>query len=405
MGSVLGLNGRLDAVNFFLADVRGGLGPYVSVYLLTAANWDQATIGAVLTASGLIGICAHAPIGALIDATHSKRALLVIAALMLAVCAIAIERAPIWPVVFAADITMAILGAVFAPTVASLTLGLMQPEQFSARIGRNAVFDRIGNVLIAAVAGFFGWWLGQRSVFWLVPVFALPAIAAILSIPASAIDHVRARALVADAPSEGAVAGVRLLMRYRAFMALCLLVAAFHFANASLLPLVAQKLALAHPGAEAAFVSACVLTAQFAAIPTGWFVARRAADFSHWKMLFFGCLLLPLRALIFAMADDPVVLVAAQVLDGLGAGLFDTLMPLLLADLMRGAGHYSLSRGVAGFVQGVAGSLSNVVSGVLVVAFGYATAFLALAAVSLVAVAIASALALRVPALRQATVL
>ena len=58
----------LDWLNFLLADLRGGLGPYVNVFLLTEVGWDQAKIGALLTASGLIGIAFHAPIGALIDA-------------------------------------------------------------------------------------------------------------------------------------------------------------------------------------------------------------------------------------------------------------------------------------------------------------------------------------------------
>ena len=51
----------LDWLDFFLADVRGGLGPYVSVFLLTEAQWNQAQIGAVLTVSGLIGISLHIP--------------------------------------------------------------------------------------------------------------------------------------------------------------------------------------------------------------------------------------------------------------------------------------------------------------------------------------------------------
>src|SRR6478609_11181618 len=67
----------LDWLNFLLADVRGGLGPFVGVFLVARAGWDQATLGAVLTASGLLGITAQAPIGALIDATRRKRALLV----------------------------------------------------------------------------------------------------------------------------------------------------------------------------------------------------------------------------------------------------------------------------------------------------------------------------------------
>jgi hypothetical protein len=55
---------KLDTLNFFLADVRGGMGAFVSVFLVTAAGWSPAEIGVVLTVSGLIGIAAHVPVGA-----------------------------------------------------------------------------------------------------------------------------------------------------------------------------------------------------------------------------------------------------------------------------------------------------------------------------------------------------
>ncbi len=98
---------RLDALNFLLADVRGGLGPYVGVFLVTQAGWNPATLGAVLTVSGLVGITLQAPIGALIDATRRKRALLVAGVAALAASAVAIARAPTLPVVLAADVAMA----------------------------------------------------------------------------------------------------------------------------------------------------------------------------------------------------------------------------------------------------------------------------------------------------------
>jgi len=41
----------LDALNFFLADVRTGLGPYLAVYLLTVRNWNEAEIGIVMSTS------------------------------------------------------------------------------------------------------------------------------------------------------------------------------------------------------------------------------------------------------------------------------------------------------------------------------------------------------------------
>src|SRR3954447_14454774 len=127
--------GSLDWLNFLLADVRGGLGPYVSVFLLTQAHWDQATIGAVLTASGLIGITLQTPVGALIDATRHKRALLTAGVVALAGRALLIACAPPVPVVSACDITMAVLAAVFAPPVAAITVGLVKRDALAERLG------------------------------------------------------------------------------------------------------------------------------------------------------------------------------------------------------------------------------------------------------------------------------
>ena len=185
----------LDWLNFFLADVRGGLGPYVGVFLLTQADWNQATIGAVLTVSGLIGITLHTPIGALIDATHFKRGLIIGGTCALAISAVAIAWAPTLPIVLTADILMAVAGAIFAPTVAAITLGITNRQALPARLGRNAAFDRAGNIFIAVLAGVVGWGFSQRAVFYLVPLFALLTSLAVLSIPAHSIDHDRARGL------------------------------------------------------------------------------------------------------------------------------------------------------------------------------------------------------------------
>jgi hypothetical protein len=44
-GTVGRANQALDATNFFLADVRDGLGPYLAIYLLTEQQWNEARIG------------------------------------------------------------------------------------------------------------------------------------------------------------------------------------------------------------------------------------------------------------------------------------------------------------------------------------------------------------------------
>ena len=193
-------------------------------------------IGLVLTVSGLIGISLHAPIGAFIDTTRHKRALLIGGVAALAAAAVAIVEAPTLPVVLAADIAMAVLGAVFAPTVAAITVGLVAAQQLAPRFARNAACDRAGNIFAAAMAGFAGWALSLEAVFYLVPVFALLTSAAILSIPPTAIDHERARGLVATGSVDHPHAeSWRAMLRHRPLLVLAGGMALFHFANAPIL--------------------------------------------------------------------------------------------------------------------------------------------------------------------------
>jgi MFS family permease len=77
-----------------------------------------------------------------------------------------------------------------------------------------------------------------------------------------------------------------------------------------------------------------------------------------------------------------------QALDGIALGILDALLALVLADIMRGTGRYNVARGVVGTVQGIGGSLSNIVAGLIVVTAGYAAAFLTLAAVAMIALVI-----------------
>ena len=52
----------LDGVNFFLAAVLAGFGPYVAAYLADQ-KWTQADIGFVLTAGSIAGLLSQLPGG------------------------------------------------------------------------------------------------------------------------------------------------------------------------------------------------------------------------------------------------------------------------------------------------------------------------------------------------------
>ena len=62
-------------------------------------------------------------------------------------------------------------------------------------------------------------------------------------------------------------------------------------------------------------------------------------------------------------------------LDGIAVGIWDTLLPLMLARFVAGSGRYSASRGLLGIIQGVGGSLSNAAGGVVATMAGYSAAF------------------------------
>lgn len=370
----------LDWVNFFLADVRGGLGAYVVVFLVTEAGWSQAAIGGVLTVSGVVGILAHPAVGAFIDRTHAKRALLVSAAFVLAGCGSAILASPSLPVVLVADMIMAVLGGVFAPTVAAITLGLYGRDAWAERLGRNAAFDRAGNLFIAVFIGLVGVSITPKAPFYAAPFFAVLAAIAVLRIPARAIDHARARGLEVDAPDHvSPPTRWRVLLGYRPLVIFAVAAALLHFSNAPMLPLVVQKLALASPGWETGLTSAAIIVAQLTTMLAALLVTR-ADRLGRKPLLLVVFVAVPLRAGLCAVVGDPSWLLAIQVFDGLGGGLFEALLPLVLADIMRGTGHYSLARGVLGTIQGLGGSVSQGVAGAIVTFSGFDAAFLTLGA-------------------------
>jgi MFS family permease len=377
----------LDALNFLLADVRGALGPYLTVFLVTQQQWSQSTVGLVTALSGWLGLAMQTPIGAAIDSTPGKREAIVVTLAVLAAGAVCIFVAPrFWPVLLA-NATLAVVGDVLAPAVAGLTLGLVRPPALAGRLGRNAACDHAGNVAIAAVAGAVGWLCSQRAVFLLAPVCAVLAAAAALSIPAAAIDAQRARGAQEEERTP-AVARPRVLLACRPLVIFggCMLL--FHSANAPLLPLVGQKLAVAHPTWATAMMSACIIAAQLVMTPLAVLVGRTADTWGRKPLLLVAFGILPIRAVLYTLSNASAWLIGVQLLDGVGVGIGDALTPLLVADLMRGTGRYNLALGAVATMKGIGAATSGLVAGLIVDHVGYTAAFLTLGAVATVALAV-----------------
>jgi MFS family permease len=173
------------------------------------------------------------------------------------------------------------------------------------------------------------------------------------------------------------------LLRCRPLMIFAAAVVLFHLANAAMLPLVGQKLALQDKNLGTTLMSACIVAAQIVMVPMAMLVGARADRWGRKPLFLAGFLVLPVRGCLYTFSDNQFWLLAVQTLDGVGAGLFGALFPIIVADLMRGTGRYNVAQGAILTAQGIGAALSTTLAGVVVVHAGYSAAFLTLAGVAL----------------------
>jgi MFS family permease len=120
-------------------------------------------------------------------------------------------------------------------------------------------------------------------------------------------------------------------------------------------------------------------------LPIALLVGRKADVWGRKPLFLAGFAILPIRAVLYTFSDNSFWLIGVQILDGVGAGIFGALTPLVIADIMRGTGRYNLAQGAISTMVGIGGSLSGLAVGVIVDHFGYTVTFLALGAAALVA--------------------
>ncbi|MBR0689123.1 MFS transporter [Bradyrhizobium manausense] len=374
----------LDAANFFLADVRGGLGPYLAVYLLTEQHWDEARIGLVMSIAIIAGIVAQTPAGALVDATRAKRLVMAVAAIMVTLASLSL---PLFPTFLAVAISQGIAQAaavVFPPAIAAVSLGIFGHAAFTRRIGRNETFNHAGNAVAAGLAGVFSYWFGPTVVFYLLGAMAIASLVSILAVPARAIDHDLARGLHgAETDSEREQpSGLDVLLTCRPLLVFAICVLLFHLANAAMLPLVGQKLALQDKNTGTSLISACIVAAQLVMVPFAMLVGARADRWGHKRFFLAALLILPIRGALYTLSDNPFWLVGVQLLDGVGAGIFGAIFPVIVADLMRNTGRFNVAQGAVITAQSIGAALSTTLAGFVVVGAGYGAAFIILGTIA-----------------------
>ncbi|MCB4823950.1 MFS transporter [Roseicella aerolata] len=378
-----GAERALDALSFFVSDARYGLGAYLGVYLLAEHGWDPASIGAALSIGALAGLVSQAPLGALVDAVRAKRALIAGAVVVVTATCLVIPLAPRFWSVAMAGLVGALAGVTIGPTLAAISLGVVGPARFARRAGRNEALFHLGDGSISLAILLTAPFFGNAVLFWSMGFTAMASVAAAAAVPARAIDHDVARGLLPGDAAHGVRPSAwHLLLGSRPLLVFAICGALFHLANACMLGLVSQKLALGDLGQGIALTAASAIVAQSVMVPVAALVGARADAWGRKPLLLAAFAALALRGTLYTLSDDRAWLIGVQLLDGVGAGLIGALFPIVVADLTRGSGHFAAAQGVVGTVHGTGAMTSMALGGGLVAWAGYDAAFLVLAAIA-----------------------
>jgi predicted MFS family arabinose efflux permease len=371
----------LDWFIFFLADVQTGFGPFVAVYL-TTQKWTQVEIGMVLSIGGLVALIGQMPGGAIVDAARSERLVAGLAVAAIGVSALGYAAWPIFPVVVAAATLHAAASCVLGPAIAAISLGLVGPFAISERLGRNARYASLGNGVAAAVMGTAGYLLSSRSVFLVTFILAIPTLLALSRIREWEIDAAQAHGAVAREVPDANATSVLKLIRHRPLLIFAGAVLLLQLANAAMLPIMAGVVTTRSSQWAPILIAACIIVPQAIVALSSPTVGRKAQQWGRRPLLLLGFGALAIRGVLFATVTDPYVLVAVQVFDGITAAVFSVMIPLVVADVAFGSGHFNLAQGIVGTATGIGASLSTVLAGYASDKFGSSVAFLGLAAVA-----------------------
>jgi MFS family permease len=380
----------LDWLNFFVANLQTGFGPFIAVYL-TSHKWTQAEIGIALSVGSAVSIVGQVPGGALVDAIRRKRLAATFALVGIAVSASIFALFPAELPVLSAEALHGFATCMLVPAIAAITLAHVRPEAVAERLGRNARFGAIGAAIGAGLMGVVGTELSSRAVFWLASLLCLPAIFALQAIPPPPPPTV-ITAAAGVGGIDAAVDGLRDISPWRVLLdrrllAFGLCAVLFHVANAAQLPLAAVEVTKRSGDNANLVIAACLVGPQFIVAWLSPAMGRMAERWGRRPVLLLGYAALPVRALLFALSAHPYPVIVIQLLDGIGGAVFGVMLPLVAADITRGTGRFNLCMGALGLATAVGATISTTLAGEIGTEYGSRAAFLALAAAGAVAVA------------------
>jgi MFS family permease len=377
--SITGLNWMI----FFLSDVRPGIGPFLSILLKSYYHWNTGQVGIALGAMDFSAALSQIPSGLIVDSLKIKRFLIFCASLAISIgCALIYFFHDFYPVI-GAQFMIGVAAAILPPAIAAVTLGLVGRDKFPKRISINETWGHAGNVVTAGIVGLLGYLLGLQWILYLVIVFASLSIFFLTFINPKEINHDVARELQNQDGKQKNPEPVLKFLKESYLLVFCFSVFLFHFTNAAQLPLVGQLLSQKNPGVSSLFMGGCIILAQFVMVAVAYSTGFLMNLTGRKPLFLLALIALPIRAFLYTLTENPMLLLAIQLLDGIGAGLFGVLAVVIVSDIAKGTGRFNFSLGLMALCQGIGASTSNITSGLIVNQYGYNTGFITLAIIGI----------------------
>jgi MFS family permease len=370
----------LDWMNFFLADVQTGFGTFIAFYL-AHLGWSEGNVGLALTVGGLAGVLSQIPGGALADSVRWKRGLIAIGIVMIGTAALILALAPSYPLVMLASLLQGSTAGLITPTIGAISLGLVGRRAMSLRTGRNYRYAASGHALTAALMGLIGARFAMGTIFVAAAALCIPALIALSVIRPQEIDYVRARNATKRARALQLTRAFDLLKNHRLVLFTAALML-FQLANASILPLIGENLAMTIPTESSLWMSGLIIVPQIMTAVLAPWVGYHSEKRGRRLLLLIGFALPPIRAALLAFTKAYGFLVAAQLLDGVTGAIIGVLTTVVITDLTKDTGRFNLAQGTVGALIGIAASASTLATGYLFQSIGPAGGFIAIAAVA-----------------------
>jgi MFS family permease len=159
----------------------------------------------------------------------------------------------------------------------------------------------------------------------------------------------------------------------------------FHFANAAMLPQLGEMLSHGRRASAAPFMSACIIVTQVVIMCFAPAIGRFANLHGRKPLLMLGFGVLPIRAVLYTLTQNPESLIAVQLLDGVANAIFGVVSILVVADRTRATGRFNLVQGSLATAVGLGAALSTTFGGKLIQHYSYRVSFLSLGAIAALA--------------------